>query len=67
MSNEEMTHLVQKVHDTLYKYSHERLEYFCQTPALAFLFEHFYSHGAAVEKGDAAFNNALEKVHNLCK
>ena len=67
MSNDEMMHLVQKIHDTLYKYSHERLEYFCNTPALAFLFEHFYNHGDAGEKSDAAFNNALEKVHKLCK
>ena len=42
VTNDYLLKLVNKVHDVLYKYSHEKLEYFCSIPALAFLFNHYY-------------------------
>lgn len=62
-----MLNLIQNVHDVLYKYSHEKLKYFCSVPELAFLFEHYYLHGDAQEDPDAGFQQALKVIHADCK
>ena len=59
--------LIQNVHDVLYKYSHEKLKYFCSVPELAFLFEHYYHHGDAQEDTDPGFQQALKVIHADCK
>lgn len=38
--------IVTKIHETLYKYSHEKLDYFVAIPEISDLFMHFYEHGA---------------------
>lgn len=38
--------IVTKIHETLYKYSHEKLDYFVSIPEISDLFMHFYEHGA---------------------
>ena len=45
--------LVNKVHDVLYKYSHEKLEYFCSVPALAHLFSFYYRHCGEAVRADS--------------
>ena len=34
--------LITLVHNVLYKYSHQRLEAFCNVPQFAYLFAYFY-------------------------
>jgi len=64
--SEATLNLVNKVHNVLYKYSHQRLNYFCKVPELAYIFKYFYANGAQGEKQDIAYSEALEFINNDC-
>ena len=64
---EDVMELIQNVHDVLYKYSHEKLSYFCSVPELAFLFEHYYRSGEAHKETDKGFLSAVEVIHRDCR
>jgi hypothetical protein len=64
---EDLMELIQNVHDVLYKYSHEKLSYFCSVPELAFLFEHYYRSGEAHKESDKGFLSAVEVIHRDCR
>jgi len=58
--------IAQQIHDTLYKYSHEKLEYFASKPQISFLFCYFYANGAGDEKEDPEFVEEYEFIRNKC-
>jgi hypothetical protein len=66
LSKKQRLDLIQKVHDVLYKYSHEKLDYFCNVPALAFLFKHYYENVANGDKDDAEYFEAMRHVIGEC-
>lgn len=57
--------LIQKIHDILYKYSHEKLESFCKVPALAHLFCHYYE--TSSDKTDPNYSEGYDYVHDQCQ
>lgn len=58
--------IAQKIHDTLYKYSHDKLDFFVSKPELSFLFCYFYEKGAGNEKDDPKFSEEYEFIRNKC-
>lgn len=58
--------IAQKIHDTLYKYSHDKLDFFVAKPQLAFLFCYFYEKGAGAEKEDPKYSEEYEFIRNKC-
>ena len=56
--------LIQKIHDILYKYSHEKLESFCKVPALAHLFVHYYE--TSSDKTDDNYSEGYDYVYDQC-
>lgn len=59
--------LVAKIHDTLYKYSHDKLEFFVSKPELSDLFMHFYNNGAENIKKDLKLVEELEHIRKKCE
>lgn len=59
------TEQIQKVHDCLYKYSHQKLDYFCSTPELAFLYLHFYENCTNPLEGEG-FPEILLHIFKWC-
>mmetsp|Transcript_7641 Transcript_7641/g.7190 ORF Transcript_7641/g.7190 Transcript_7641/m.7190 type:complete len:119 (-) Transcript_7641:93-449(-) len=55
-----------RVHETLYKYSHDKLDYFTSLPEIAFLFCYFYDKGAGAEKQDPKFAEEYEIIRSKC-
>jgi len=55
-----------KIHDTLYKYSHDKLDFFVSKTELSFLFCYFYEKGSGVEKEDPKFADEYEFIRNKC-
>ena len=51
-ARKEYKQIAQKIHDTLYKYSHDKLDFFVSKMELAFLFCYFYEKGAGAEKSE---------------
>lgn len=51
-----------RVHQTLYKYSHDKLDYFASLPEIAFLFCHFYEKGAGSEINNPKFSEEYEII-----
>jgi hypothetical protein len=58
--------VAQKIHDTLYRYSHEKLDFFVSKPELSFLFCYFYEKGAGIEKNDPKYAEEFEFIRNKC-
>lgn len=56
----------QKIHDTLYKYSHDKLDFFVSKPELSFLFCYFYEKGAGAEREDPKFSEEYEFIRSKC-
>lgn len=54
--------IVARIHDTLYKYSHEKLDYFVSIPELSFLFMYFYENGAASIRADPKLMEECEYI-----
>jgi hypothetical protein len=57
---------IKKVHEVLYKYSHEKMEYFLSIPELANIFV-FYEEQATEEKSDESYFGALEIILLKCQ
>lgn len=57
---------IKKVHDVLYKYSHEKMEFFLSLPELAFIFSYFQSHSPQ-EESDEAYQGALSQIMEKCQ
>mmetsp|Transcript_23788 Transcript_23788/g.26412 ORF Transcript_23788/g.26412 Transcript_23788/m.26412 type:complete len:110 (-) Transcript_23788:104-433(-) len=51
-----------QIHDTLYKYSHDKLDYFVSKKEIAFLFCYFYEKGAGIDKDDPKFSEEFEFI-----
>lgn len=56
--------IVAKIHDTLYKYSHDKLDYFVSIPELSNLFLYFYHNGAGTIRTDPKLQEELEHIKN---
>jgi hypothetical protein len=64
--NKTLKQTAQKIHDTLYKYSHDKLDFFVGKPELAFLFCYFYEKGAGAEREDPKFAQEYEFIRSKC-
>ena len=53
---------IQKVHNVLYKYSHEKMGYFMSVPELCQIYLFFYEKGSSDCKADAKYCEALEEL-----
>lgn len=58
---------IQKCHEALYKYSHERMRFFASVKDLAYLFSLYFSQGSNAESSDAKLNEALCVIRDECK
>jgi hypothetical protein len=58
--------IAQRIHDTLYKYSQDKLEFFVSRTELSFLFCYFYENGAGAEKEDPKYAEEFEFIRNKC-
>lgn len=66
-NHKEYKNLVAKIHDTLYKYSHDKLDFFVSKPELADLFMYFYNNGAEELKADPKLAEELEHIRTKCE
>jgi hypothetical protein len=53
-------------HETLYKYSHDKLESFVKNRELAYLFCYYYENGAGAERVNPKFENEYEFIRQKC-
>lgn len=58
--------IIHKIHDTLYKYSHDKLDFFVSKPELASLFCYFYREGAGEDRTDPKYVEEYEFIKNKC-
>lgn len=58
---------IQKVHDVLYRYSHEKMDYFVNVPELSYLYTIFYKKGNAHEEEDQYYMNGATEIFERCK
>jgi len=57
---------IKKVHEVLYKYSHEKMEFFLSLPELAFIFSYFQSQSPQ-ESTDEVYETALSQIMGKCQ
>jgi hypothetical protein len=57
---------IKKVHEVLYKYSHEKMEYFVSVPELAHIFTYF-AKSAPTEESDDAHDDAISQIMAKCE
>jgi hypothetical protein len=58
--------IVHKIHDTLYKYSHDKLDYFVSIPEISDLFMYFYENGAGSIRTDPKLMEELDYIKDKC-
>ena len=58
---------IRKVHDVLYKYSHEKVTTFLQTKELAAIFARFVTQSEDPELHSEAYAEAIEDMHSRSK
>jgi hypothetical protein len=58
---------IQKVHDVLYRYSHERMDYFVKVPELSYIFCLFYKKEQEDSTEDRYFMNGATEIFKRCK
>lgn len=58
--------IIHKIHDTLYKYSHDKLDFFVSKHELSALFCYFYQEGAGEDKSDPKYVEEYEFIKNKC-
>src|SRR5690606_32775715 len=58
--------IIHKIHDTLYKYSHDKLDFFVSKQELSSLFLYFYSEGAGEDKSNPKYVEEYEFIRNKC-
>lgn len=58
--------IVDKIHDTLYKYSYDKLAFFTSRKEVAFLFCYYYEKGAGSDKEKEKFKQEFELIRQKC-
>ncbi|CAI2373271.1 unnamed protein product [Moneuplotes crassus] len=58
--------IIDRIHNTLYKYSIDRLNFFTSKPSIAFLFCYYYAHGAGSSKDDPKLSKEYEQIRQKC-
>ena len=58
---------IQKVHDVLYRYSHEKMDYFVNVPELSYLFIIFYKKQLENNDEDQYYMNGATEIFDKCK
>lgn len=58
---------IQKVHDVLYRYSHEKMDYFVNVPELSYLYSLFYLKSSAHQDEDIYYMNGVTEIFERCK
>jgi hypothetical protein len=58
---------IQKVHDVLYRYSHEKMDYFVKVPELSYLYVMFYNKERSHEDEDQYYMNGATEIFEKCK
>lgn len=58
---------IQKVHDVLYRYSHEKMDYFVNVPELSYLYSIFFKKASAHEDEDQYYMNGATEIFERCK
>ncbi|CAI2368657.1 unnamed protein product [Moneuplotes crassus] len=58
---------IQKVHDVLYRYSHEKMDYFVKVPELSYLYTMFYQKADAHKDEDQYYMNGATEIFERCK
>lgn len=58
---------IQKVHDVLYRYSHEKMDYFVNVPELSYLYVLFYQKETKQEVDDQYYLNGATEIYERCK
>lgn len=58
---------IQKVHDVLYRYSHEKMDYFVKVPELSYLYTMFYKKADAHKDEDQYYMNGATEIFERCK
>lgn len=59
---------IQKVHDVLYKYSHEKMDYFLSMPELCYVFCLFYNtKELGKEIDDEFYREGVVEIYDKCK
>mmetsp|Transcript_3718 Transcript_3718/g.4330 ORF Transcript_3718/g.4330 Transcript_3718/m.4330 type:complete len:200 (+) Transcript_3718:240-839(+) len=58
---------IQKVHDVLYRYSHEKMDYFVNVEELSYLYSIFYKRTVAHNNEDMYYMNGVTEIFERCK
>jgi hypothetical protein len=58
--------IIHQIHETLYKYTHDRLNFFLSKPEIASLYCYFYTEGAGEDKNDSKFSKEFEFIYAKC-
>lgn len=58
---------IQKVHDVLYRYSHEKMDYFVTVPELAYLYSVFYQAESKKSGEDIFYMNGATEIFIRCQ
>ena len=58
---------IQKVHDVLYRYSHEKMDYFVNVPELSYLYSIFFKKASAHQEEDQYYMNGATEIFEKCK
>jgi len=58
---------IQKVHDVLYRYSHEKMDYFVSVPELSFLYSIFYKEETKKKEEDIFYMNGATEIFERCQ
>lgn len=57
---------IQKVHDVLYRYSHEKMDYFTSVPELCYLYTLFYKEEIKKSEEDKFYMNGATEIFQRC-
>lgn len=57
---------IQKVHDVLYRYSHEKMDYFVKVPELSYLYTLFYKKEIEENNEDQYYINGATEIFERC-
>ena len=58
--------IADRIHDTLYKYSFDKLSYFTSKTNIAFLFCYFYENGAGADRENIKYAEEFEIIRQKC-
>ena len=58
---------IQKVHDVLYRYSHEKMDYFVSVPELSYIYVLFYNEETKRVQDDPFYLNGATEIYERCR